>query len=225
MEHSFDIELASQYGIEEAILLKNIQFWIAKNKANNKHFYEGKYWTYNSMAAFAELFPYMTENQIKYAIGKLVDNGVLLKASFNENKFDKTQWYSLVDGMELPETIDILSSKGENSLTEEGKFSLLNSNTDSKPDNKQKKINKKKKLYSLEEWEEINGRFSLKHLKEWGEKNNLDPAKVKSKIEPFRDAILAKGYEYKDFVAVFRTWHRDKMDDMRASSIQPKRML
>lgn len=31
MEHSFDIEIAAEYGIECAILLKHLYFWIKKN--------------------------------------------------------------------------------------------------------------------------------------------------------------------------------------------------
>lgn len=30
MEHSFDIKIAKEYGIEEAIILKNIYFWVQK---------------------------------------------------------------------------------------------------------------------------------------------------------------------------------------------------
>ena len=40
MEHSFNVELASIYGIEEAILIQNLFFWINKNVANNKNFNE-----------------------------------------------------------------------------------------------------------------------------------------------------------------------------------------
>ena len=66
MKHSFDVELAKEYGILEAILIQNIYFWIEKNKANKKHFYDGRYWTYNSKKAFSEMFPYASERQIKY---------------------------------------------------------------------------------------------------------------------------------------------------------------
>ena len=45
--HSFNIEVAKKLGMVEAVLLQNIQFWIEKNKASNKHFYKGKYWAYN----------------------------------------------------------------------------------------------------------------------------------------------------------------------------------
>ena len=35
MEYSFNIEHAKEYGVEEAIFLKNLIHWIRKNKANN----------------------------------------------------------------------------------------------------------------------------------------------------------------------------------------------
>ncbi|MGL5099898.1 MAG: hypothetical protein ACRC6B_07715, partial [Fusobacteriaceae bacterium] len=59
MNHSFNVDLAAKYGIEEAIILENLAFWIKKNEKNGKNFVEGEYWTYNSASAFQELFPYM----------------------------------------------------------------------------------------------------------------------------------------------------------------------
>ena len=114
MEHSFNVEIAKQYGIHEAIILKNLYFWIAKNKANEKHFYNGRYWTYNSKKAFAELFPYLTERQIKYALEKMKEHGLILVDNFNYNHYDRTCWYALTDKAlklfgeppEKPETID-----------------------------------------------------------------------------------------------------------------------
>ena len=35
MQHSFNVELAKEYGVLEAILLNHLWFWIKKNKANN----------------------------------------------------------------------------------------------------------------------------------------------------------------------------------------------
>ena len=61
MDYSFDIEVAQQYGVNEAIMIKNLQFWIMKNKANGKHFHDGHTWTYNSVAAFMQE-PYQAEN-------------------------------------------------------------------------------------------------------------------------------------------------------------------
>ena len=42
---SFDCDTALIYGVEEAIMIKYFQIWIAKNKANNMHFHHGKTWT------------------------------------------------------------------------------------------------------------------------------------------------------------------------------------
>lgn len=46
MKHIFDVEIAKKYGINVAVILENMSYWIKKNEANDKHFYEGKYWTY-----------------------------------------------------------------------------------------------------------------------------------------------------------------------------------
>ena len=54
MQHSFDIEIAEKYGVSEAILLQHLWFWIEKNKANEVNFYDGTYWTYNSIKALKD---------------------------------------------------------------------------------------------------------------------------------------------------------------------------
>ena len=36
----FDSNVASKVGVDGAIMLNNLQFWIVKNKANKKHFYD-----------------------------------------------------------------------------------------------------------------------------------------------------------------------------------------
>lgn len=97
MTHQFQVHEAELYGIEAAIILSNIRFWIEKNKANNKHFKMGKYWTYNSYPAFLSLFPYMSEGIIKRSILKLETAGVLISAVLNGNGYDRTKWYSIVE--------------------------------------------------------------------------------------------------------------------------------
>lgn len=95
MIYSFETEYAKKYGVEEAILLQNFIFWINKNKANNVHFYEGKYWTYNSKKAMLELFPFWSESQLKRIINSLINQGVLITGNFNKSPYDKTTWYAL----------------------------------------------------------------------------------------------------------------------------------
>ena len=94
MQHSSDIDIAKKYGILEAILLNNIQFWIEKNKANEVNYFDGEYWTFNSTKAFTELFPYVSQRQIQYALKHLRDEGILQVGNYNKLAYDRTLWYA-----------------------------------------------------------------------------------------------------------------------------------
>lgn len=95
MEHSFDIRIAKDYGIQPAIMLKHLYFWIEKNRANETNYNDGHYWTYNSKKAFAELFPYMNARQIDYAMKKLIDEGLVITGNYNKVAYDRTLWYAI----------------------------------------------------------------------------------------------------------------------------------
>ena len=98
MEHHFNVEVAQQVGIEKAILLYNIDFWIRKNKVNEDHFYDGKTWTYNSSRAFTELFPYMKARSIAQRLQELETDGYLISSKkYNESAYNHTKWYSLTE--------------------------------------------------------------------------------------------------------------------------------
>lgn len=95
MVHSFDTKVASEVGITSAVLFHSIFFWIQKNEANDKHYYDGYYWTYNSAKAFRKMFDYLSEKQIRTALNKLIDAGYLVAGNYNESKYDRTRWYRL----------------------------------------------------------------------------------------------------------------------------------
>lgn len=93
--HSFDPQIAAQVGLNAAVIFQNLFFWIEKNEANGHNFKDGRYWTYNSIAAFAKLFPYFTEKQIRTGIDKLLDAGLILKGNYSDDRYDRTAWYAL----------------------------------------------------------------------------------------------------------------------------------
>jgi len=97
MEHSFDIDYASNYGIKEAVILKFFQYWIMKNKANGKHQYDGRTWTYNSYSALSMLFPYWNERQIRVIIQSLKDQNIIIVGNYNKSAYDRTMWYAFYD--------------------------------------------------------------------------------------------------------------------------------
>lgn len=95
MNFSFDGEFAKEHGVDEAIMYTYFSYWIAKNKANDKHFYDGYTWTYNSQKALAELFPFWNREKIRRIIGSLEKQGLLIKGNYNQLAYDKTTWYAL----------------------------------------------------------------------------------------------------------------------------------
>lgn len=97
MQHHFDIELAKEYGILEAVLLDSFCIWTAKNAANEVHIHDGRVWVYNSVKAFGEMFPYASQKQIRSALAHLEAEGLIVTGNFNELPYDRTKWYALTD--------------------------------------------------------------------------------------------------------------------------------
>ena len=93
----FNVGIAKCVGVEGAVMINNIQYWIIKNKANEKHFYEGKYWTYNSLEAFTKLFPFWSKRQIERILNNLKKEGYIEDGNYNKTAYDRTKWYTLTE--------------------------------------------------------------------------------------------------------------------------------
>lgn len=93
----FDVEVATKYGTNVSIILGNINYWIQKNRENGKHFYDGRYWTYNTVAAFHALMPFMSANVINTALKRAEEEGLLVTGNYNKLPFDRTKWYALTE--------------------------------------------------------------------------------------------------------------------------------
>lgn len=101
--HSFDPQIAARVGVNAAVLYQNIVWWCAKNAANRRNEHDGRSWTYNSVKAWAELFPYLTGSQIRLALEKLENEGLILSGTFNEVGYDRTKWYCPSEQIHLSE--------------------------------------------------------------------------------------------------------------------------
>ena len=97
MTYFFDAQIAEQFGVDEAIIIQNFQYWIAKNEANKKHYHDGRYWTYNTAEAFTKLFPFWSAGQIRRILKSLQEKDVLITGNFNPSAYDRTMWYAFSD--------------------------------------------------------------------------------------------------------------------------------
>lgn len=150
MVHYFSIDLAKFVGVDEAIFINNIYFWVKKNECNNKHFYDGYYWTYNSMKAFADTFPYWSQKQIERIIRNCTEKGLLLKGNYNASAYDRTTWYAYTDLVKsFYENREIHFPKQGNGFPQTGEpipYNKPYNNTNNKPyEYKSQKIDLKSK--------------------------------------------------------------------------------
>lgn len=119
MQHSFDVEIAKEYGLKEAILMNHLWFWIEKNKANEIHYYDGTYWTYNSVKAFNKLFPYLSERQINNTLKELKDKGIIQTGNYNKSAYDRTMWYAFTKmGISIMQKCKMENTKMSNGYVE-----------------------------------------------------------------------------------------------------------
>lgn len=121
MTYHFDGDVAEKFGTDCATFISHMQYWIAKNAANERHFYEGRYWTYNSLSALERLFPFWTRRQIERIIRDLKKAGVLLTGHYSKNSYDRTTFYA-IDESRLPihQTVKSISPNGEMDLPDNG---------------------------------------------------------------------------------------------------------
>ena len=121
MYFSFDSEVAKVVGVDGAIMLNNMYYWIAKNRANDKHYYENTYWTYNTINALTELFPFWSKKQISRILNKLIEDGYLSTGNFNKVSYDRTKWYTLTEkGYSIFPNGEIELPKKENRIDQKG---------------------------------------------------------------------------------------------------------
>ena len=110
-------ELACQVGLNEAIVLQQLHYWIEKNKATNTNFRDGYYWTYGTVQEYRNRdFRFWSFDTVKRTLSKLINMGFLIKGSYNKKKMDNTNWYT-INYMAIEEWIDRNTPKPSNSAT------------------------------------------------------------------------------------------------------------
>ena len=97
MYHFFDDDIAVAVGVNGALLLTRLHYWLKKNADNETHYHDGHYWTYNSVAAFKKQFPFWSERTISYELKKLEKEGWIKTGNYNASVYNRTKWYTLTE--------------------------------------------------------------------------------------------------------------------------------
>ena len=91
----FPVNIATEYSLNEAILLMHICYWVTINSITKKNYHMGRHWTYDSAKSLATKHPYFSESTVKRTLKALTDHDLILKGTFNKAKYDRTNWYTL----------------------------------------------------------------------------------------------------------------------------------
>lgn len=132
MTYQFDANIAARFGVDESIMIANLQFWIQKNEANGKHFHDGRFWTYNSLEAFTKLFPFWSSRQIRRILKSLEEQAVIVTGNYNTSAYDRTTWYAFGDSFLQNGLIHFTeSSNGKDQSVKS--INIISEDTDNKP--------------------------------------------------------------------------------------------
>ena len=96
--------LACILGVNEAIILQQIHYWlenVAKNQSrypekNRRNFQDGRWWTYQSIPEWHRTtFQFWSESTIKRTFLRLESMGLLITRQLARDRWDRTNWYAI----------------------------------------------------------------------------------------------------------------------------------
>ncbi len=94
---SFDEEMAAEFGLNVIIFCNKIADWLKYNSANEKNYYDGRYWTYNTLKALTRLFPFWSVDQLRKVIKDSMAGELIVRGNYNKAGYDQTLWYTLTE--------------------------------------------------------------------------------------------------------------------------------
>ena len=105
-------ELAELIGLNEAIILQQLHYWIQKSNFEK----DGKKWVYNSYKEWQKQFKFWSVDTIKRTMNKLKKMNLIEIKQLSNSKLDKTNYYS-INYQEL-ELLSVPNAKGQNAPME-----------------------------------------------------------------------------------------------------------
>lgn len=104
LRFSGSTRLAEVWGVDIAVLMEQIVYWLRLNSKKPGMRINEKVWFYQSVQNLHDnYFPFWTQRQIEKLLEYAVKNSLLLTGNFNKRKYDKTKWYTVIDERFLSE--------------------------------------------------------------------------------------------------------------------------
>lgn len=94
---SYSKSLAAEIGLNNAIFVQDIAYWIKYNETQGAGYADGRWWSFSTYDKICERHPYWTKRQIQKIIKDCKDNGWILVGQYDKNPYNHTNWYTLSD--------------------------------------------------------------------------------------------------------------------------------
>jgi len=91
-----DRGLAVLIGLNKAIVLQQLHYWLQINERKGHNYYDGHYWVYNTIENWkTENFPFFSCDTIRRTFAALKKKKLIITGNYNKAGFDKTKWYTI----------------------------------------------------------------------------------------------------------------------------------
>jgi len=87
--------LAREIGLNEAIVLQQVHYWIVQNERANRNYHDGYYWTFNSYPQWQKQFPFWSLATVRRTMASLEKSGHLVIGRYNQMAGDRSKWYRI----------------------------------------------------------------------------------------------------------------------------------
>ena len=85
--------LVGSIGLNEAIVLQQVHYWVRLNSRRHKNYRNGYFWTWNTYETWqADNFPFWSVATIKRIFRRLERKGLLICDRLDKNPWNRTKW-------------------------------------------------------------------------------------------------------------------------------------
>ena len=84
-------KLAVKIGLNEAIILQQIHYWLQKSEQN----INGHKWVYNTVDQWSAQFPFWSSDTVRRGLANLKSKGILIGETLSPDKRDRTMYYRI----------------------------------------------------------------------------------------------------------------------------------
>lgn len=109
--------LAVAVGLNEAIVLQQIHYWLQHNQKTKRHLIDDVTWCYNSIPEWVEQFPFWSERTIWHILKSLRKSELLRAEMLSPDKRDRTLYYTI--DYEKVETVTMQAAEVASSIPQE----------------------------------------------------------------------------------------------------------